>query len=103
PAAPHKPRTQTGAFPGKVLAFTTRPSPVPHRFTSTPSPSCRRSARARLGSVFMTWLITGGAGYIGAHVARAMAGAGESVVVLDDLSTGAAARLGADVSPLEVC
>ncbi|MCQ9178276.1 UDP-glucose 4-epimerase GalE [Streptomyces sp. IBSBF 2953] len=46
----------------------------------------------------MTWLITGGAGYIGAHVARAMTGAGERVVVLDDLSTGSAARLGADVS-----
>ncbi|MEW2049355.1 UDP-glucose 4-epimerase GalE [Streptomyces sp. NPDC051445] len=45
----------------------------------------------------MTWLITGGAGYIGAHVARAMTGAGEHVVVLDDLSTGTAARLGADV------
>ncbi|MEH0574038.1 UDP-glucose 4-epimerase GalE [Streptomyces sp. B21-108] len=45
----------------------------------------------------MTWLITGGAGYIGAHVAWAMTGAGERVVVLDDLSTGAAARLGADV------
>jgi UDP-glucose 4-epimerase len=36
----------------------------------------------------MTWLITGGAGYIGAHVARAMSGAGEHVVVLDDLSNG---------------
>ncbi|MGW1781248.1 UDP-glucose 4-epimerase GalE [Streptomyces sp. NPDC002143] len=45
----------------------------------------------------MTWLITGGAGYIGAHAARAMTAAGERVVVLDDLSTGAAARLGADV------
>ncbi|MFE1438782.1 UDP-glucose 4-epimerase GalE [Streptomyces sp. NPDC058739] len=41
----------------------------------------------------MTWLITGGAGYIGAHVARAMAGAGERVVALDDLSAGFAARL----------
>ncbi|WP_340374585.1 UDP-glucose 4-epimerase GalE [Streptomyces sp. SS7] len=46
----------------------------------------------------MTWLITGGAGYIGAHVARAMAGAGERVVVLDDLSAGVPARLPADVS-----
>lgn len=46
----------------------------------------------------MTWLITGGAGYIGAHVARAMTGEGERVVVLDDLSTGSAARLGADVT-----
>ncbi|MFI1168995.1 UDP-glucose 4-epimerase GalE [Streptomyces sp. NPDC020801] len=45
----------------------------------------------------MTWLITGGAGYIGAHVARAMAGAGERVVALDDLSAGHAARLPEDV------
>ncbi len=41
----------------------------------------------------MTWLITGGAGYIGAHVARAMAAAGERVVVLDDCSSGIAERL----------
>ncbi|MCX4647348.1 UDP-glucose 4-epimerase GalE [Streptomyces sp. NBC_01446] len=40
-----------------------------------------------------TWLITGGAGYIGAHVARAMAEAGERVVVFDDLSTGIPERL----------
>ncbi|WP_369231471.1 UDP-glucose 4-epimerase GalE [Streptomyces sp. R21] len=45
----------------------------------------------------MTWLITGGAGYIGAHVTRAMAGAGEHVVVLDDLSAGVPARLPADI------
>ncbi|MGW1543672.1 UDP-glucose 4-epimerase GalE [Streptomyces sp. NPDC002309] len=45
----------------------------------------------------MTWLITGGAGYIGAHVARVMAEAGERVVALDDLSSGVPARLPADV------
>ncbi|MEU5720114.1 UDP-glucose 4-epimerase GalE [Streptomyces sp. NPDC020403] len=45
----------------------------------------------------MTWLITGGAGYIGTHVARAMAGAGERVVVLDDLSTGVGQRLPAEI------
>ncbi|MER5893796.1 UDP-glucose 4-epimerase GalE [Streptomyces sp. NPDC001876] len=45
----------------------------------------------------MTWLITGGAGYIGAHVAKAMTGAGESVVVLDDISTGIEGRLPADI------
>ncbi|MGW3340717.1 UDP-glucose 4-epimerase GalE [Streptomyces sp. NPDC001009] len=41
----------------------------------------------------MTWLITGGAGYIGAHVARAMNDAGENVVVLDDLSAAVPERL----------
>ncbi|MFE9251371.1 UDP-glucose 4-epimerase GalE [Streptomyces sp. NPDC007088] len=45
----------------------------------------------------MTWLITGGAGYIGAHVARSMAEAGERVVVLDDGSTGVDARLPGDI------
>ncbi|KOU60906.1 UDP-glucose 4-epimerase [Streptomyces sp. MMG1533] len=45
----------------------------------------------------MTWLITGGAGYIGAHVARAMTDAEERVLVLDDLSTGVPARLPAHV------
>ncbi|GGS52490.1 UDP-glucose 4-epimerase GalE [Streptomyces violaceus] len=41
----------------------------------------------------MTWLITGGAGYIGAHVVRAMTAAGERAVVYDDLSTGIAGRV----------
>lgn len=41
----------------------------------------------------MTWLVTGGAGYIGAHVVRAMEQAGLDVIVLDDLSTGDASRV----------
>jgi UDP-glucose 4-epimerase len=41
----------------------------------------------------MTWLVTGGAGYIGAHVVRAMARDGASVVVLDDLSTSDGSRV----------
>ena len=41
----------------------------------------------------MTWLVTGGAGYIGAHVVRAMVQDGQPVVALDDLSTGAADRV----------
>jgi len=36
----------------------------------------------------MTWLVTGGAGYIGAHVARAFSEQGIDAVVLDDLSSG---------------
>lgn len=41
----------------------------------------------------MTWLVTGGAGYIGAHVVARMHRAGHRVVVLDDLSTGLADRV----------
>ncbi|QIP86521.1 UDP-glucose 4-epimerase GalE [Streptomyces sp. Tu 2975] len=48
----------------------------------------------------MTWMITGGAGYIGSHVVKALTECGERVVVLDDLSTGDPARLPAGV-PLE--
>jgi len=36
----------------------------------------------------MTVLVTGGAGYIGSHMVHALAEAGQSVVVIDNLSTG---------------
>jgi len=36
----------------------------------------------------MTVLVTGGAGYIGSHMVQALVEAGESVVVIDNLSTG---------------
>ncbi|WP_022885000.1 UDP-glucose 4-epimerase GalE [Glaciibacter superstes] len=36
----------------------------------------------------MAWLVTGGAGYIGAHIVRAFQADGIDVVVIDDLSSG---------------
>src|SRR6202789_2090210 len=41
----------------------------------------------------MTVLVTGGAGYIGSHMVHALVEAGESVVVIDNLSTGFSAFL----------
>lgn len=46
----------------------------------------------------MTWLVTGGAGYIGAHVVRALRAAGLTAVVLDDLSSGHASFVPDDVA-----
>ena len=45
----------------------------------------------------MTVLVTGGAGYIGSHMVHALADAGESVVVVDNLTTGFSAFLPQDV------
>ncbi|HEU5268747.1 MAG TPA: UDP-glucose 4-epimerase GalE [Jatrophihabitans sp.] len=39
------------------------------------------------------WLVSGGAGYIGAHVVRSLTASGATAVVLDDLSTGVRDRV----------
>lgn len=44
----------------------------------------------------MTWLITGGAGYIGAHVALCTGNSGRAFEVLDDLSSGIPSRLSSE-------
>jgi len=49
----------------------------------------------------MTWLVTGGAGYIGSHVVRAFGQVGLPTVVLDDLSSGHKEFVPADVPLVE--
>jgi len=49
----------------------------------------------------MTWLVTGGAGYIGAHVVRAFEERGLGAVVVDDLSSGRRRFVGDDVPFVE--
>jgi len=46
------------------------------------------AGRAGQKGIAVAWLLTGGAGYIGAHVVRAMIASGHEVAVLDDLSSG---------------
>jgi UDP-glucose 4-epimerase len=49
-----------------------------------------------LGTIVMrTFLVTGAAGFIGSHVAEALAARGDRVRVLDDLSTGKRANMAA--------
>jgi UDP-glucose 4-epimerase len=49
----------------------------------------------------MSWLVTGGAGYIGAHVVRAFQEVGLEAVVVDDLSSGHREFVGPEVSFVE--
>ncbi|HVQ18527.1 MAG TPA: UDP-glucose 4-epimerase GalE [Actinomycetes bacterium] len=46
----------------------------------------------------MTWMVTGGAGYIGANIVRSLLDQGHDVVVFDDLSTGERRKVPSAVS-----
>jgi UDP-glucose 4-epimerase len=48
-----------------------------------------------------TWLLTGGAGYIGAHIVRSLRNLGIGVVILDDMSDGVAENIPVDVPLVE--
>jgi len=62
------------------------------------APAAREAARgARLGS----FLVTGGAGFIGSHLVDALIAAGHQVRVMDDLSTGRRANLPPGVELIE--
>ncbi|MFC9245985.1 NAD-dependent epimerase/dehydratase family protein [Streptomyces sp. NPDC057136] len=50
-------------------------------------------------STAMTYLVTGGAGFIGSHLTDALLARGDSVVVLDDLSTGSEDNLAGHDTP----
>jgi UDP-glucose 4-epimerase len=49
----------------------------------------------------MSWLVTGGAGYIGSHIVRAFEAVGIPAVVLDDLSSGHREFVGAQTPFVE--
>lgn len=49
----------------------------------------------------MSWLVTGGAGYIGSHIVKSFIQAGMTPVVLDDFSTGHREFLAEEVEILE--
>jgi UDP-glucose 4-epimerase len=58
------------------------------RLASSATPDPSRNGRSRRFRRSRRFLITGGAGFIGSHLAEALVARGDTVVALDNLSTG---------------
>lgn len=80
----HGPACTRSGVPGPESAISCR-----LRGPHTPD----RAAARTVASIFMRVLVTGGAGFIGSHLTDALLARHDQVAVLDDLSTGRAARL----------
>jgi nucleoside-diphosphate-sugar epimerase len=57
------------------------------------TPADKRVAYLVMTTALRTWLVTGGAGFIGSHIATQLATTGRPVRVVDNLSTGSRANL----------
>lgn len=56
-------------------------------------PSAYQTLQAELSSHPRTWLVTGGAGFIGSHLVERLLGLGQRIVCLDNFATGHRANL----------
>jgi UDP-glucose 4-epimerase len=80
-------------FPGlSVLAMPQRTELSPVRFSNDDSIDAPASGLSRseqkIGGNMNTYLVTGGAGFIGSHLTESLLAEGNKVIVLDNMSTG---------------
>lgn len=69
------------------------PPVVLHGWHPTPQQSRQQAGASGKLPVVQRILITGGAGFIGSHLAEALVADGKEVFIIDDLSTGAASNV----------
>ena len=73
---------------GAMIAMRRRLAAGPRR-----ADAARRRRRPGVGARVTTYLVTGGAGFIGSHLCDRLLAEGHRVVAVDDLSTGRIANL----------
>src|SRR5436853_3071891 len=67
-----------------------------------PRPSGHRGSRQPLSSAAMDAIVTGGAGFIGSHVADALIARGDRVIVVDNMAGGRRDRVPAEAELHEI-